>query len=578
MSSRNRSDLLARVVERKVSRRGFVAGGLAVGLSAGALAAPAAAQEVNELGVELPADAAPVADQVWKGNYQPLEGKYNDIMRSMYERIGSPDLGQESLVSQTADYEVVPCAATEWSVSEDGLTWTFVIRDGLQFSDGTPLTAHDFEWTMKYALNGADHVYDFAWYFLDIKGAREASEGTGSADDIGVTAVDDHTLQITTSLPTPYLPQMMIAFRVSPRHVIEEVGEFWSLDPETYVSSGPWTLESYDRGQSMVWKLNPNYKGVFRPMLSQDVIQFAASSQSALAAYLNNEISEVAVGGYSAVASPADLQLIHNDERLSKEAHPRPEFVTYYLGFNSIDDKWPFKDNLTLRQAFVAAVDIPTLVAAVIPDLAIPAYSMLPPGTVGANPEAFKSYQTYDPAKAKALMAEAGYPDGEGFPKLTLWVRDPSSAVSALAQAIQKQLQDNLGIELELRPADFTTFTENLGHEAPLYIVPYGLDYMDQSNLLGIWRTGGRHPWSNADYDAKVTEASAFMGDRAERDAMFLEVERILLEDVAAIFLFHPLSIYLYPSTVRGGILETNKAGYFSGPNVYLSNIYFAKE
>src|SRR5687767_821185 len=105
MSAQNRHrhqpDLLARVAEGKVSRRTLVGLGLAAG-AAGTWAGWAAAQEVNELGVELPADAAPVAEQVWKGNYQPLEGKYNDIMRSMYERIGSPDLGQESLVSQTA--------------------------------------------------------------------------------------------------------------------------------------------------------------------------------------------------------------------------------------------------------------------------------------------------------------------------------------------------------------------------------------------------------------------------------------------------------------------------------------------
>src|SRR5215207_9559532 len=147
MSAQNQPDLLARFVQGRVSRRTFVKSGLAAGLAAGtagAAQAPAAAQQVNELGVELPADAAPLEDQVWKGNFQPVEGKWNDVMRSMYERIGSPDLGQESLVSQTSDYEVVPCAATEWSVSEDGLTWTFIIRDGLQFSDGVPLTAHDF--------------------------------------------------------------------------------------------------------------------------------------------------------------------------------------------------------------------------------------------------------------------------------------------------------------------------------------------------------------------------------------------------------------------------------------------------
>jgi ABC-type transport system substrate-binding protein len=104
------------------------------------------------------------------------------------------------------------------------------------------------------------------------------------------------------------------------------------------------------------------------------------------------------------------------------------------------------------------------------------------------------------------------------------------------------------------------------------------MDYMDQSNLLSIWASYGRHPWANEQYDQSVAEASSFVGDQAERDAMFTAAEKLLVEDVAAIFLFHPLSIFLYPSNVRGGIIENNAAGYVSGPNTQLTNIYFAGE
>ena len=545
---------------------------------AGAAPGPteAGAGLTNDLGVQLPADAAPLDKQVWYGAYNALEGKYNDVMRSMYERIGSPWWGQEALTVSDPNYQILPSGATDWSVSQDGLTWTFKIRQGLQFSDGHPLTAKDFEWTMKYALNGAERVYDFAWFWSDIVGAKEAAEGTGPVDKIGVKAVDDNTLQVTTLRPVPYVPALANNMRVSPGYVIEKAGEFWSLDPKTYVSSGPWTLSSYERGKSMVFMLNKEYKGIYLPMLISSVEQFASSQQSALAAYMNNEISEAAVGGYSAIASPAELNLVRTDPRLKNEAHPKPEMVTYYMGFNSIDDKWPFKAKVDLRRAFAHALDVQTLVQAAIPDLAIPAYSMLPPGFVGADPGKFKGYYPYDPAKAKQLMADSGYPNGKDFPKLTLWVRDPSAAVSALAQAIQKQLQDNLGIQLEVRPADYQTFTENLKHEAPLYIVPYGLDYMDQSNLLGIWKSDGRHPWANADFDQKVSDAASFVGPQAERDAMFLDAEKILLDDMAAIFLFHPLTIWLYPANVKGGIVQNNKAGYISGPDNFLSNIYIA--
>jgi peptide/nickel transport system substrate-binding protein/oligopeptide transport system substrate-binding protein len=297
-----------------------------------------------------------------------------------------------------------------------------------------------------------------------------------------------------------------------------------------------------------------------------------------LAAYLNNEVSQFSIGGYSATASPADMAMVQNDERLSQEQHPRPELVTYYMGFNTIDDKWPFKDNLALRQAFAYALDMPTLVSAVIPDLAVPAYNMLPPGFVGSKPEMFQDYYVQDTDMAKQLMADAGYPNGEGFPTLTIWVRDPSAAVSALVQAMQKQLQDVLNIELEIRPADYQTFTDNLKHEEPLYVVPYGADYNDQSNLLGIWKSAGRHPWANDAYDAKIDEASSFLGSKEERDALFDEAEKILVaDDVGAIFMFHPLTIWLYPLNLKGPYLEPDKSGFFTNIGEYVKNAYFAQ-
>jgi peptide/nickel transport system substrate-binding protein/oligopeptide transport system substrate-binding protein len=535
---------------------------------------------VNALGVELPAGALPLDQQLWRGGFDAIEGKYNDYMRSVYDRIASPWWGQEQLLWANTDWELQPSAATEWSVSDDGLTWTFKIRDGLEFSDGTPITAADFEWTMKYALSGADRVFDFGWFWNGtIKNSAAAIAGEGSADDLGITAVDANTLEVTTEAPLPYFPQMAAMWWVSPRHVIEEVGEFWSIDPATYVSSGPWMLESYVKGQEVSWVLNPAYKGSRLPYVTRSVIGFASSAETALAAYLNNEISQYSVGGYSATASPADLEMVANDPRLSAEAHPKPELVTYYMGFNTTDDQWPFKDNLTLRQAFAYALDMPTLVGAVIPHLAVPAYNMLPPGFVGSKPDNYKDYYAYDPDMAKQLMSDAGYPDGAGFPKLTIWVRDPSAAVSALVQAMQKQLQDTLNIELEIRAADYQTFTDNLKHEEPLYVVPYGADYMDQSNLLGIWKSVGRHPWANDAYDAMIDEASSYLGSPAERDAMFDEAEKILVaDDVGAIFMFHPLTIWLYPGNLKGEYLEMNKSGLFTGIDGYLTNLYFAEE
>jgi peptide/nickel transport system substrate-binding protein/oligopeptide transport system substrate-binding protein len=197
---------------------------------------------------------------------------------------------------------------------------------------------------------------------------------------------------------------------------------------------------------------------------------------------------------------------------------------------------------------------------------AIPAYSFLMPGFHSENSKGLSSIQAFDVEKAKALLAEAGYPDGKDFPKITLWLRNENQSRQTAAQAIADSIKTNLNIEVEVSNKEQKVFMEALNAkptQVQFGMVSYGIDFFDASNMLGVFRSGGRHNWNNDAFDKLVDEASA-SNDQTGRIAQFQEAEKILVEDVGGIFLWHRVNSGLLKPYVGGSQLEPNKAG-FSG-------------
>src|SRR5205809_4036084 len=180
------------------------------------------AAAVNSVGTPLPADAAAASAQVL--TLLGREGTFIDWSKTVQKSQWHPGLMTDALVMQDLNSEIKPLAAERWTVSADGRTWTFVLRRGLQWSDGTALTASDFEYTMKRIAN-PQTGFDVAWYFGAVKGFTAANEGKASVDQIGVTAVNPTTLQITTTEPTPYLPMLLSDLYVVPRHIVSGAGD-----------------------------------------------------------------------------------------------------------------------------------------------------------------------------------------------------------------------------------------------------------------------------------------------------------------------------------------------------------------
>jgi len=528
----------------------LVMAGAALGIGPGSTVGAAT---VNSAGTSLPGDAAPPSAQVL--TLLGREGTYIDWSKTVQKSQWHPGLMSEPLIMQDINAEIKPLAAERWTISPDGRTWTFFLRRGLQWSDGAPLTAEDFEYTLK-RIADPQTGFDVAWYFGAIKGFTEANEGKASVDLIGVVTANPTTLQITTTDPTPYLPMLLSDLYVVPKHIVSKVGDTWSTSPATAVSAGPFKLASWERDRMLVYAANPLYRGLRKPYLERIVYKIGRD-ETLFPAYLGGEIDAIP-WIYEGSVSPSDIARIQADPRLKGESYTWPYYQTWWIAFGG--EQTAFKDP-RVRRAFAMAVDRDAIIKSVWRGMAAPAYGMLPPGFHCADPARLKGAAPFNPEQAKRLLAEAGYPDGKGFPKYDLLLRAASPSVQTAGEAIQAMIKQNLGIDVGVQNLERKLFMDRLNkHELPLVLIPWEYDYFDASNFMNIYRTGGRHPWSNAEYDRLVNEANSTMSE-AQRCATYRKAEDVLVRDPGAAFLWHPTVIQLWKPWVKGEIQRRNKFG-----------------
>jgi oligopeptide transport system substrate-binding protein len=512
---------------------------------------------VNSLGVTLPADAAPLEMQVLKW-VDPVNNIITaDWFRSNYRLAPGNLFTQEPLVRVDKDLKPLPAGAESWSLSPDGLTWTFKIRKGLVWSDGKPYTANDWVYGFRLGVD-PNTAYDFAWYYNLIKNWDAANQGKVPVDQIGVAASDDYTLQITTDVPRPYVPAWVGFAMPSPAHAAATYGKDWSLNPKTFISSGPFTLGNLEMDKNVTLVINKNYKGDPKPFLEK--IEFAPVAQGLyLPAYKEGRVNIIA--GNWQLDAP-DIEVALKDTGLASELHPYGHFQTYYVGMNTF--KPPF-NNLKLRQAITHAIDRETLAQSVLPNLITPAYTMLMKGFPNEHVDKLKEYQKYDPDLARKLLGEAGFANGQGLPPLEMWMRGntPVARDKAAAEAVAAMLSQNLGLNISVKPTETQTFNDELSSKRLIfYFLPYQFDFLDASNMVGIWRSTGRHAWKSEKFDNLIVKADGILNDPAARDDAFYQAEQTLLEDAPAAFVFHPLNYHVWKSYVAGSDLETNFAGF----------------
>ncbi len=466
---------------------------------------------------------------------------------------------------------VVPALASEWSVSDDNLVWTYKLRDDIhwvhrnpstgEFEDLGPVTAQDVVYGVQRTLD-PNTASDYAYVLYMIEGAEEFNTADPSAEGfedlrsaVGVTAVDDTTVEFTLKAPAAYFPSvtgMWVTFP-QPQAVIEQYGDNWT-EAGLIVTNGPYTLREWQHGAEIWIEKNPlwvNADDVQIELAGGPIIQEAST---AMAMYENNEIDIMSDPPGWNPPLP-DMDRIKADAQLGQDLLIAPQLCTYYYGF--VNTKPPF-DDVNVRRAFAMAIDRQSLIDNVVKGDQLPAHSFAPPGVFGnvaddmtVAPYLVQADYSAQLAEAQAMLAEAGYPEGEGLDVLLM--HNTSEAHAQIAQAVQAMWQEafpqaNVTIENQ----EWAVYLKTLLPDAPdedkpnVYRLGWCADYPDSNNWLNdVFNSKSDQNYAKfnvPEYDQLVEEA-AFEPDPAKRQELYAQAEKILVDEQVAIA---PIYYYTY--------------------------------
>jgi oligopeptide transport system substrate-binding protein len=518
-----RSGLISR--RQLVKLTALIGGSAVVGAGTGVLSAPEPAA----------AALAPAAKQVLR--YPDTEPLHFDpaTMEARPEILIGMALF-DPLITFDLNGNALPVAARSWSVSSDGLTYTFHLRAGMQWSDGHPVTAADYEYAWKRVLDPSI-ASDYASAFYPIKGALEYNKGqTKTPDGVAVKAVDTLTLRATLAAPAAYFPRLVSTWNYmpTPKWQVEKYGPKW-VEAGNHVGNGMFKLQSWDHDKEIVIVANPRYWGP-KPTLQKVVFTLTDDPfRTSLPAFENNELD------VTDQIQPADIVRVRNDPTLGKQLHKYRWSGTAMLFCDNTNTKSPLS-NLKVRQALYLATDHQRIARDVLRGIYDPAPTITPPGTIGylATPPL-----TGGVAKAKQLLAEAGYPGGKGFPgfKIT-WGK--LVTFDLVAQALQQMWQQSLGINVTLQRMESKEFQAAFNSYATqpydAFISRWGSDYEDPANWANILFESDQDffhtKWHDAQYDSLV-KAGAAEQNAAKRKQMYESAEKILNTELPAIPIFH---------------------------------------
>jgi oligopeptide transport system substrate-binding protein len=423
--------------------------------------------------------------------------------------------------------DVVPAVAWSWEVRERGREYVFHLRDDVRWSDGARLTAGDFEYAWKRILDPAAGS-PIASYLYDIKGAQAYHQGDVSdAAQVGVRAVDDTTLIVELEGSTAYLLYLLTTIYPVPRHAVERYGEAWT-EAANIVTNGPFRLQEWRRGESMVLLRNSGYHGRSTGNVQRvEVCLRDLSLPARLKMYEAGDLDVLNIIWLSA----AEVERIR--QQYAGEYLMLPNFATGFLGFNV---RRPPFDDVWVRRALALASDRETLVNVALTGNHVPASGgFVPPGMPGHSAGIA---WPYDPEQARQFLAEAGYPEGRGFPTVSGVVPHWMDAIS---RCVQAQWREVLGVETVWESVDYSNFHTALygGQEVPnLYVSGWVAEYPDPDSFLRVGSPSEETGWRNEAYDGLVEQARR-IEDQEARMKLYAQAEKILVEEAAILPLFY---------------------------------------
>jgi|TARA_B100001094_G_scaffold329426_1_gene392145 oligopeptide transport system substrate-binding protein len=440
-----------------------------------------------------------------------------------------------------------PGVAKTWDISNDGRVYTFYLRENAKWSNGDAHTADDYVWSWWRALQ-TTLGNQYAYMLFPIKNAKRYYDGeTSDFSDVGVKAIDNRTLQVTLTNPTPYFLQLLDHYSLFPVHQAtiekfgraDERGTRWSYEGNL-VGNGPYKLEE--------WKINRHITVTKNPYYWDEA---NVSINSIVFKPVDNAVTEERMfraGALHVTSSiPADKIAIYQ-EKSAPELKITPYLGTYFYRLNI---NTPQLQDKRVRRALGMAIDRKQLVDNITKGGQIPAYTMTPPGTMGYFPE---STLNFDPEAAKRLLAEAGYPNGEGFPPIEI-LYNTNEGHRKIAVALQEMWKNYLNIDIKLLNQEWKVYlaTESAGD----YQISRGGwigDYVDPNNFLDMFLCNGgnnRTGWCNEEYDRLILEVAPSQSSHEQRLKIFQQAETILLEDMPIIPVYTYTSIKLLHPSVR---------------------------
>ena len=461
----------------------------------------------------------------------------DNIIRAMIEGLVAED---------PIDLHPVPGMAERWDISPDGKVYTFHLRANAKWSNGEPVTALDFVRSYHRALTPelANEYKDMFFYVVNAE--KFYKKEITNFDEVGFKALDERTFQISLHHPTSYFLSLLNHHSWFPIHIptVEKHGQLYQRGnhwtrPENYVGNGPFILSQWKVNSVIVVKKNPFYWDAdkvrlkeirFYPLERLDTEERAFRSKQV---HKTNKIPLTKIDYYKE----------HNPDLLKRAAY----LGTYFYMLNTTNGA--FRDK-RVRQALSMSIDRESLVKNVSRNGELAAFSLVPPQTAGYTSE---NKITFDIPGAKKLQAEAGYPDGAGFPKSELLYNTLESH-KIIAEALQQMWKKNLGIDITLRNEEWKVYLDSrkLG-KFDLFRYGWIADYVDPNAFLDMWLSyGGNNNsgWVNKEYDNLIEEAGRTI-DTTARFKIFQKAEALLLDEAPIIPIYHYTTGYLLRPSVK---------------------------
>jgi oligopeptide transport system substrate-binding protein len=444
----------------------------------------------------------------------------------------------EGLVRERSG-KVFPGMAESWDVSADGLVYTFNLRESNKWSDGSPLTADDFVYAWKRAIDPATaSEYGWIWEYTNVVNAMEANAGEADLEDVGIRAVDDYTFEVTLTAPTDYFASLSSFYHFMPvkQSAVEAGPEgAWAKDADIFVSNGPFMTTSYTIGGGMTLEKNPYYWNADEVGIDIINVKFIDIQSTAYTAYQAGEFD------FIADVPPAEVPRLIAEE---PEFYIFPLLGTYYYNFNMDLDLWA---DARVRRALSMAIDREQIVEVLAGGQA-PAGGFIPPGMPDDQGRDFfetagmygLSTDSSSVPAAKQLLAEAGYPNGAGFPSFVL-MYNTSEGHQLVAEMVQEMWKTNLGIECTLENQEWAVFQDT--RKEGDYEASRGgwlTDFLDPMGLLAIFVDGNTYNdpnYNNPAFNEAMSRAASTYG-AAHFEALY-EAQDILMNDMPIVPVYH---------------------------------------